>query len=68
MAPFAISSSLVLVIHDNMINETNHIVYHIFVDISKSQECQNTTCQNDKIVYFSRVKTEQERKRKHTVG
>jgi hypothetical protein len=26
MAPFAISSSLLMVIHDNMINETNHIV------------------------------------------
>jgi hypothetical protein len=26
MAPFAISSSLILVIHDNMINATNHIV------------------------------------------
>jgi hypothetical protein len=26
MAPFAISSSLILVIHDNMINVTNHIV------------------------------------------
>jgi hypothetical protein len=26
MTPFAISSSLILVIHDNMINGTNHIV------------------------------------------
>jgi hypothetical protein len=26
MAPYAISSSLILVIHDNMINGTNHIV------------------------------------------
>jgi hypothetical protein len=26
MAPYAISSSLILVIHDNMINETNHFV------------------------------------------
>jgi hypothetical protein len=26
MASFAISSSMILVIHDNMINETNHIV------------------------------------------
>jgi hypothetical protein len=26
MAPFAISSSLILVINDNMINGTNHIV------------------------------------------
>jgi hypothetical protein len=26
MAPFAISSSLILAIHDNMINGTNHIV------------------------------------------
>jgi hypothetical protein len=25
MAPFAISSSLILMIHDNMINGTNHI-------------------------------------------
>jgi hypothetical protein len=26
MAPYAISSSLILVIHDNMINGTNHVV------------------------------------------
>jgi hypothetical protein len=26
MAPYAISSSMILVIHDNMINGTNHIV------------------------------------------
>jgi hypothetical protein len=58
MASYAISSSLILVIHDNMINETNHIVEHVFVDISRFQRCKNTTCQNEKIVYFSRVKTE----------
>jgi hypothetical protein len=64
MAPFAISSSLILVIHDNMINETNHIVYHVFVDISGSQGCQNTTCQIEKIVYFSRVKNKKEEEKK----
>jgi hypothetical protein len=26
MAPYAISSSLILVIHDNVINGTNHII------------------------------------------
>jgi hypothetical protein len=39
-------------IHDNMINGTNHIVKHVFVDISRSQGCQNITCQIEKIVYF----------------
>jgi hypothetical protein len=53
----AISLSLILVIHDNMINRTNHIGKHVFVDISRSQRCKNTTCQNEKTVYFSRVKT-----------
>jgi hypothetical protein len=50
MASHAISSSLILVIHDNMTNETNHIVEHVFVDISRSQGCKNTTSQNEKIV------------------
>jgi hypothetical protein len=28
---------LILVIHDNITNETNNIVEHVFVDISRSQ-------------------------------
>jgi hypothetical protein len=32
MASYAISSSMILVIHDNMINETNYIVKHVLVD------------------------------------
>jgi hypothetical protein len=44
MASYAISSSMILVIHENIINGTNHIVYHVFVDISRSQGCKNTTC------------------------
>jgi hypothetical protein len=36
------------VIHDNMINGTNHIVVHVFVDISRSQGCKNVTCQHEK--------------------
>jgi hypothetical protein len=52
MSSYVISSSLILVILENMINETNHIVYHVFVDIYRSQGCKNTTCQNEKIVYF----------------
>jgi hypothetical protein len=28
--------SLILVIHDNMINVTNHIVDHVYVDMSRS--------------------------------
>jgi hypothetical protein len=35
MVSYAISSSMILVIHDNMINGTNHIVYHVLVDISR---------------------------------
>jgi hypothetical protein len=63
MAPYAISSSLILVIHDNMINGTNHIIWHVFADISRSQGCQNTTCQIEKIVYFSRVKNKKKKER-----
>jgi hypothetical protein len=37
MTLYAICSSLILSIHDNMINGTNHIVEHVFVDISRSQ-------------------------------
>jgi hypothetical protein len=37
MASNAISSSLILVINDNMTNETNHIAKHVFVDIPRSQ-------------------------------
>jgi hypothetical protein len=33
MASYAISSSVILVIHDNMINVTNYIVEHVLVDI-----------------------------------
>jgi hypothetical protein len=61
MALYAISSSMILVIHDNMINGTNHIVYHVFVDISRSPGCKNTTSQIQKIIYFSRVKTAEEK-------
>jgi hypothetical protein len=68
MASYAISSSMILVIHDNMITVINHSVYHVFVDISRSQGCQNTTCQIEKIVYFSRVKNEKEKKKNDTVG
>jgi hypothetical protein len=31
-----------------MINGTNHIVEHVFVDISRSQGCKNATCQHEK--------------------
>jgi Tfp pilus assembly protein PilZ len=37
MALYVICSSLILVIHDNITNETNNIVEHVFVDISRSQ-------------------------------
>jgi hypothetical protein len=51
-----------------MINETNHIIEHVFVDIPRSHGCKNTIFQNEKIVYFSRVKTEKGKKRKYTIG
>jgi hypothetical protein len=41
MAWYAICSSLILVIHDNMINETNHIVEDVLVDISRSHGCNH---------------------------
>jgi hypothetical protein len=43
-----LSLSLILVINDNMIIGTNHIVLHVFVDTSRSQECKKTTCQSEK--------------------
>jgi hypothetical protein len=49
-----------------MINETNQIVEHVFVDISRSQGCKNTTCQNEKIVYFSRFKAVEEKEKEET--
>jgi hypothetical protein len=64
MASYAISLSMILVIHENMFNGTNHIVYHVFVDISRSQGCKNSTCQIEKTVYFSRVKTAEEKEGK----
>jgi hypothetical protein len=48
MASYAISSSLILVIHDNMIIGTNHIVQHLFIGISRSQGCKKNICQNAK--------------------
>jgi hypothetical protein len=32
---------MILVIHDNMINDTNHIVEHAFIDISRSHGCNH---------------------------
>jgi hypothetical protein len=43
---------------------TNHIVEHVFVDISRSQGFKKTTCQNEKRVYFSRVRTEKRKENK----
>jgi hypothetical protein len=40
MTSYVISSSLILVIHDNMINGTSHIVEHILLDISRSHGCK----------------------------
>jgi hypothetical protein len=40
MASYAISSSMILVIHDNMINGTNHIVENALVDIYRSHGCK----------------------------
>jgi hypothetical protein len=66
MASYAISSSMILVIHDNMINVTNHIVEHVFVDISRSQGCKNITCQNEKIVYILMVNRQEEKEKQKT--
>jgi hypothetical protein len=52
---------MILVIHDNMINGTNDIVYHVFVDISRSQGCKNITCQNENIVYVRTVEEEEKK-------
>jgi hypothetical protein len=35
----------------------------VLVDISNSHGCKNPTCKNEKIVYFSRVKTEQRKEK-----
>jgi hypothetical protein len=55
MASYVIYLSLILVIHENMTKWTNHIVEHVFVDISRSQGCKNDTCQNKNIVCIFRV-------------
>jgi hypothetical protein len=65
MASYAISLRLILVIHGNMINRTNHIVEHVFVDISRSHGCKDTTCHFEKIVYFSWVKTVEKKEKWH---
>jgi hypothetical protein len=41
MASYVICSRLILVIHDNMINGTNHIVECVFVDIYRSHGCNH---------------------------
>jgi hypothetical protein len=46
------SSSIILVIRDGIINETNYIVDHVFVDISRSHGCKNVKCQNEKLLYI----------------
>jgi hypothetical protein len=56
--------SLILVIHDNMIIETNLIVQHAFVDTSRSQGCKNITCQNDKIKGQNRARKEKKSHRR----
>jgi hypothetical protein len=33
MTSYSISSSMILVIHNNMVNEINYIVEHVLVDI-----------------------------------
>jgi hypothetical protein len=55
MTSYAICSSLILVIHDNMTNGTNYSVERVSVGISRSHGCENTTCQNEKIIYILRV-------------
>jgi hypothetical protein len=63
MDTYVICSNLILVIHDNMTNGTNHIVEHVFVDISRSQRCKNATCQNETIIYIEGLN--RGRKEKH---
>jgi hypothetical protein len=65
MASYAISSSLILVINDNMIIETNHIVLaclcrHFYVP--RMQENHMPKCQN------KGSKPSKKRKRKDIVG
>jgi hypothetical protein len=63
MASYAISSSMILVIHDNMIIGTNHIVEHVFVDISRSQGCRNTTCREDSLFFKGQKQERKEKER-----
>jgi hypothetical protein len=39
-------SSMILMIHENMINRTNHIVEHVFVDIVRSIACNHNQSQH----------------------
>jgi hypothetical protein len=61
MASYAISSSLILVINDNIIIGTNHIVLACFLDTSRSQGCKKTTYQNEKIKGQNRARKEKEK-------
>jgi hypothetical protein len=61
MASYAISSSFILVIHDNMIIGTNHIVWHVFVGISRSQGCKKNTCQKERIKGQNRAREGKEK-------
>jgi hypothetical protein len=63
MASHVICLSMILVIHDNMIKKTNHIIKNVLVDIFRFQGCKNTTCQ-----YFKGPNWETKgKKRKRTV-
>jgi hypothetical protein len=61
MTSYANSSSLILVIHDNMIIGTNHIVLACLLDTSRSQECKKTTCKNEKIKGQNRTRKERKK-------
>jgi hypothetical protein len=50
-ASYAICSSFILVIHDNMINETNHIVEHVFIDFSRSHGYYHKLTYHAKLTY-----------------
>jgi hypothetical protein len=61
MAAYAISSSLILVIHDNMIIGTNLIVLACLCNTSRSQGCKNFTYQKERIKGQNRARKGKEK-------
>jgi hypothetical protein len=69
MATYAISSSLILVIHDNMINGTNHILLSMSLyTFLGPKDAKIPHAKMRRLFIFQGSKPSKERKRKDTIG